>query len=89
MLRNIKVPPLYASFLFDDVIVDKPHTSGTLIALGTCLRHALLYHVVLVKFYCDVITEAVTAYQYFDRHLLSKLRAFLAEKRKRRKVKDS
>ena len=28
------------------------------------------YHVVLVKFYCDVITEAVTAYQHFDRHLL-------------------
>ena len=26
------------------------------------------YHMVLVKFYCDIITEAVTAYQHFDRH---------------------
>ena len=35
---------------------------------------------VLVKFYCDIITEAVTAYQHFDRHLCSKLCAFLANK---------
>ena len=25
ILENIKVPPLYAPFLFDDVIADKPH----------------------------------------------------------------
>ena len=25
ILKNIKVPPLYAPFLFDDVIADKPH----------------------------------------------------------------
>ena len=32
--------------------------------------HALLfYHAVLVKFYCDVIIEAVYAYQHFDQHL--------------------
>ena len=51
-----------------------------LIASGMCMHYSF-YHMVLVKFYCDVITEAVYAYQHFDRHLLSKLCAFLADQR--------
>ena len=47
------------------------NTSSTLIASSTCPPHVLpFYHIVLVKFYCDIITEAVYAYQHFDQHLL-------------------
>ena len=35
---------------------------------GNGMRYSF-YHVVLVKFYCDII-EAVYAYQHFDQHLL-------------------
>ena len=47
------------------------NTLSTLIASGTCPQHALLFlSLVLVKVYCDVITEATYAYQHFDQHLL-------------------
>ena len=45
--------------------------SSTLVVLGTSPRHALLFlSLGIGKFYCDVITEAVYAYQHFDQHLL-------------------
>ena len=48
-----------------------------------------LYHVVFVMSYCDVITEAVRAYQHTSIDtFLSKLRAFLVEQRRRRKASD-
>ena len=43
------------------------------------------YHMVLVKFYCEVITEAV--YTLIDT-FFSKPRAFLLEQRRRRKASD-
>ena len=40
--------------------------TGALIVSGTYPWVYSFYHVVLVKFYCDIIAEAVYAYQYFD-----------------------
>ena len=40
---------------------------STLIA--SSMRYSF-YPVVLVKFYCDVMIEAIYAYQHFDRYLL-------------------
>ena len=51
--------------------------------------HGTLYsflHVVLVKFYCDVITRSHL--QFINTTFFSKLHAFLAEQRRRRKASD-
>ena len=46
-------------------------------------------HVVLVRFYCDVITRSrIQLINTLINTFFSKLRAFLAEQRRRRKVSD-
>ena len=37
VLENIKVPPLYAPFLFDDIIADKPHIILSCDVLAQCV----------------------------------------------------
>ena len=64
---------------------------STLIASTACvhgMRYSF-YHMVLVKFYCDVITiRCLHLINTSIDTFLSKLRAFVAEQRRRRKASD-
>ena len=52
-----------------------------------CVTRYPLYHVVLVKFYCDVITRShLQLINTSINTFFSKLRAFLAKQRRRRKA---
>ena len=62
---------------------------STLIASQHLSTHYTFYHVVLVKFYCNVIT--IRRLQLINTSIntfFSKLRAFLAEQKRRRKASD-